>query len=65
MEDQGSLVESSEIFITRPLDNQRAGSFWRQRISMGLHRAKWNYEIAQYTEPDDYTFGCGFFFKSQ
>ena len=40
---QGFLGESSEIFITRPCkrlcrshDNQRVGSFLKQRISMAL-----------------------------
>ena len=43
LEVQGSLGESSEIFITRPFkmlcrshDDQRAGSFLKQRISMAL-----------------------------
>ena len=43
LEVQGSLIESSEIFITRLCkmpcrshDDQRAGSFLKQRISIGL-----------------------------
>ena len=43
LEDQGSLVESGEIFITRLCkmlcrshDDQRADSFLKQRISMAL-----------------------------
>ena len=43
LEVQGSLGESSEIFFTRPCkmlcrsyDDQRAGSFLKQRISMAL-----------------------------
>ena len=39
LEVQGSLGESSEIFITRLCrshDDQRAGSFLKQRISMAL-----------------------------
>ena len=44
LEVQGSLGESSEIYITglckmlcRLHDDQRAGSFLKQRISMALH----------------------------
>ena len=39
LEVQGSLGESSKIFITRPCkmhDDQRVGSFLKQRISMAL-----------------------------
>ena len=43
LEVQGSLRESSEIFITRLCrmicrshDDQWVGSFWKQRISMAL-----------------------------
>ena len=48
LEVQGSLGESSEIFITRPCkmlcrshDGQRAGSFLKQRISLALQIGNW------------------------
>ena len=49
LEVQGSLGESSEYFITRLCkmfcrshDDQRAGSFLKQRISMALQIGEWS-----------------------